>query len=116
MKLPRRLTLTDRADFAALRKDGRSASTRFLVLSCLPKPGLKEWRYALVTSKKAGKAHERDRIRRLLRAVLVEEGAHIPPEFHLVFIARWQAKEAGIQQLRKDVRYLLRKLKVSLPS
>lgn len=110
MKLPRKLTLTDRADFQEVRDQGQSASSKNLVLATLPKPGLDHFRYALITSKKAGKAHQRNRIRRLIRATLVELGDQIPPGYHLVFIARWRAKEATYAEIKKDIRYLTRKL------
>lgn len=110
MKLPRELTLTDRADFQAVREQGKSASSKHLVLATLPQPDLAHFRYALITSKKAGKAHERVHIRRLIRATLVEIGDQISPGHHLVFIARWRAKEAGYAEIKKDILYLTRKL------
>ncbi|MBK1832476.1 ribonuclease P protein component [Roseibacillus ishigakijimensis] len=111
MKLPRKLTLTDRADFQAVRTRGKSASSKHLVLATHPYPELDHWRYALITSKKAAaRAHERNHIRRLIRAVLVAEGHRIPPGHHLVFIARWRAKDASYEEIRRDILYLLKKL------
>ena len=112
MKLPRQFTLTDRADFQAVREEGKPTSSKHLVLAVLPKPGLKHFRYALITSKKAGKAHERNHIRRLIRATLVEIGTQIEPGHHLVFIARWRAKEASYREIKKDILFLTRKLEV----
>lgn len=110
MKLPRKLTLTDHTDFQAVREQGKSASSKHLVLAVLPKPELDHFRYALITSKKAGKAHERVHIRRLIRATLVEIGDQIQPGHHLVFIARWRAKEATFAEIKKEIRYLTKKL------
>ena len=110
MKLPRKLTLNDRADFQEVREQGKSASSKHLVLASLPKPELDHFRYALITSKKAGKAHERNHIRRLIRATLVEIGEQISPGHHLVFIARWRAKEATHADLKRDILYLTKKL------
>lgn len=115
MKLPRKLTLTDRADFEAVRKEGQSASSKHLVLAVLPHPDIDHFRYALITSKKAGKAHERNQIRRLIRASLVEIGSEISPGHHLVFIARWRAKNASFAEIQKDIRYLTKKLEVRMP-
>lgn len=112
MKLPRKLTLTDRADFQAVRENGRSSSSKHLVLAVLPQPNIDHFRFAIITSKKAGKAHERNRIRRLVRASLVELGEQIQPGHHLVFIARWRAKEASFAEIKKDIGYLTRKLAV----
>lgn len=110
MRLPRKLTLTERFDFQAVREDGKSHGGRFLVLACLSKPDQAHWRYALITSKKAGKAHERNHIRRLIRAVLIEEGARIAGGHDLVFIARWRAKEASYAEIKGEVCRLLKKL------
>lgn len=110
MKLPRQLTLNDRADFQAVREKGKSVGGRYLVLATLPQPGLDHFRYALITSKKAGKAHERNQIRRLIRAVLVENGSRILPGHHLVFIARWRAKEASYLEVEREVLSLAEKL------
>lgn len=110
MKLPRKLTLTDRADFQAVREQGQSSSSKHLVLATLAKPDLDHFRYALITSKKAGKAHERNQIRRFIRASLVEIGPQITPGHHLVFIARWRAKEATFREIKKDILYLTKKL------
>ena len=110
MKLPRRLTLNSRADFQAVREQGKSASGRFLVLAALPKAEQDHWCYALITTKKTGKAHERNHIRRLIRAALVKEGSMILPGHDLVFIARWKAKKASYAEIRKEVLFLTRKL------
>ena len=110
MKLPRSFTLTDRADFQAVREQGKSASSKHLVLATLKKPEIDHFRFALITSKKAGKAHERTHIRRLIRSSLVEIGNEIKPGHHLVFIARWRAKEASYAEIKKDIRYLIKKL------
>lgn len=116
MKLPRKLTLTDRTDFQEVREQGRSASSKNLVLATLPKPSIDHFRFALITSKKAGKAHERNRIRRLIRSTLVDIGDQISPGHHLIFIARWRAKEASYQEIKKDILHLTRKLKIQKKS
>lgn len=115
MKLPRKLTLTDRTDFQAVREQGQSASSKHLVLATRPQPELDHFRYAIITSKKAGKAHERVHIRRLIRAALVETGHQISPGHHLVFIARWRAKEASYADLKKDIYHLTKKLALRNP-
>lgn len=110
MKLPRRLTINHRADFQAVRESGSSASGRYLVLAALAKPEQDHWRYAIITTKKAGKAHERNHVRRLIRASLVEDGAALKTGYDLVFIARWRAKEATFAEIRREVATLTRKL------
>lgn len=110
MKLPRRLTINQRADFQAVRENGKSASGRYLVLAALPKAGQDHWRYAIITTKKAGKAHERNHVRRLIRASLVEDGSALRVGYDLVFIARWRAKEATFAEIQREVASLSRRL------
>ena len=112
MKLPRRLTINDRADFQAVRESGRSSSGKYLVLAARAQPTPGHWRYALITTKKVGKAHDRNRIRRLVRAVLVAEGEALCQGYDLVFIARWRAKEATYAQMQREVLNLAKKLKI----
>jgi RNase P protein component len=47
-----------------------------------------------------------------VRASLIELGEQIQPGNHLVFIARWRAKEASFTEIKKDIAYLTRKLAV----
>lgn len=110
MKLPRRLTINQRADFQAVRERGKSASGRYLVLAALPKAEQDHWRYAIITTKKAGKAHERNHVRRLIRAALVEDGASLQVGYDLVFIARWRAKEASFEEIRREIASVTRRL------
>jgi ribonuclease P protein component len=112
MKLPRQLTLNERADFQAVREQGKSEAGRYLVLAALAKPDQPNqtgWRYALITSKKSSKAHERNHIRRLIREALIAEGEKIEGAHDLVFIARWRAKEATFHELHREVRKLLKR-------
>lgn len=110
MRLPRDRTLKLRADFQAVREHGQSVSGRYFVLASLAKPGQARFRYGLITTKKVGAAHERNLIRRRLRAILILEGERISPEWDLVFIARWRAKEATMAQLHRDFFKLAEKL------
>ncbi|MEM9079826.1 MAG: ribonuclease P protein component [Verrucomicrobiota bacterium] len=116
MKLPRSRTLKSRADFQAVREKGQSASGKFLVLASLPKPGQPQFRFGLITTKKTGKAHERNHIRRLIREILVSEGPRFTPQADLVFIARWRAKDATLPQLKQDILKLAKKLNLTQPS
>jgi len=92
MRLPRKLSLTQRADFSRVKDHGDSRPGRYLVLSVLRSEALDHLRVGYITTKKVGKAHERNLIRRRLRAIVQ----------HIVTIARWRAKEASYEELKKD--------------
>lgn len=102
MRLPRKLSLTQRADFSRVKDHGDSRPGRYLVLSVLRSEALDHLRVGYITTKKVGKAHERNLIRRRLRAIVQEFGDQIDPQQHIVTIARWRAKEASYEELKKD--------------
>lgn len=103
MRIPRKSSMRDRADFLRVKTTGQAKAGRFLVLSTLADPNLESLRTGFITTKRCGKAHDRNRLRRRFRA-LVQTHAH---EFtdcqrFLVTIARPGAAEASFQELEAD--------------
>lgn len=103
--------LTRAFEFHAVRKSGKSYGGKFLVLGHLEQEegGV---RYGLITSKRVGKAHERNFIRRRMREILRADLGEIEGNHWLVLIARVGAKGASYQELREDWRKLARKAKI----
>ncbi len=66
-------------------------------------------RLGIVTSKRVGAAHERNRTRRRLREIMRELLPNISNPCHLVLVAKRQAATAQFAALRNEVRYLLTK-------
>lgn len=103
MRLPRKFSMTARADFARVKKTGQAKAGRFVILSTLEDPSLASLRTGFITTKRCGKAHDRNLLRRRFRALVQ---AHAPgfPEIRrfLVTIARPGAATATFAELEAD--------------
>lgn len=97
--------LTRDADFKRVRQDGRSWAHPLLVLRAAP--GFEATRFGMIVSKKVGKAHDRNRVRRRLREIC---RAYIPclrAGFDVVLIARPMAAAGEFGEVRAAVGELL---------
>jgi len=103
MRLPRKSSITRRADFSRVKTTGQAKAGRFVILSTLADPGLQALRVGLITTKRCGKAHERNLLRRRFRALIQ---AHAPRfaqgQRFLVTIARPGAAGATFTELEAD--------------
>lgn len=92
-----------RADFQKVRETGRSKAGRFLVLSTLEDSALPHFMVAFITTKKAGKAHDRNLLRRRFRSI-IQANWHrvVPPLRYLVIIARYNTITATYAELEQD--------------
>ena len=75
----RRGRLSRSADFERVYRQGRSQSSRFLVVYTFPRAGEAEPRLGLSVSRKLGGAVDRNRVKRLLREAFDAEAAAVPP-------------------------------------
>jgi ribonuclease P protein component len=92
-----------RSDFQKVRETGRSKVGRFLVLSTLEDSTLPPLMVAFITTKKIGKAHDRNLVRRRLRSIVQHDLARITdPLRYLVLIARYNAVSASFSELQQD--------------
>lgn len=110
MRLPRKFSMTQRAEFARVRELGKSRPGRFLVLSVLHTAELEHLKLGFITTKKVGKAHERNLLRRRFRSIVVKNGEKLRSDFYIVTIARWRAIEATQAELEKEWMKLANKL------
>ncbi len=90
-------------DFTVLYKKGICARGRFFNLIHLPN-GLGHSRMAAVTSKKVGKAVERNRIRRKARALYRRNREWLPYPMDMLIIAKKEFGEATWTELRERYR------------
>jgi ribonuclease P protein component len=95
--------MKNRADFARVKKTGQAKAGRFVILSTLADPALAGIRTGFITTKRSGKAHDRNLLRRRFRALVQ---AHAPgfPDLgrYLVTIARPGAAQATFAELEAD--------------
>ncbi len=104
MRLPRiKHSMNQRADFARVRKEGTAKPGKFIILSTLADDSLPGIKTGFITTKRCGKAHERNKLRRRLR-MLVQ--ANVPrftdPRRYLVVIARPGSAAATFTELEAD--------------
>ncbi len=95
--------MRDRADFLRVKTTGQAKAGRFVILSTLADPSLPSLRTGFITTRRCGKAHDRNRLRRRFRS-LVQTHAERFHDLHryLVTIARPGAAEASFEQLEED--------------
>ena len=96
--------------FQYVYRKGHSAACRDLVL--LLAPG-RELKVGFSVSKKVGNAVTRNKVRRRLRECFRPHLGDVKTGLY-VFVARPSAAQAAFEELRKDVRYLLRKQRAFL--
>lgn len=104
MRLPRKCSVSNHADFIRIRKTGLAKAGRFVIVSTLADPALSSLRTAFVTSKRAAKkAHDRNLIRRRLRSYLQTHApAFADPKRFIITIARAGAAHASHADLEAD--------------
>ena len=93
--------LSRSADFDAVYRRGRSASSRHLVVYAFardPGAGASEPRVGLTVSRKVGGAVERNRVKRLLREASARVTPHLAADVDLVIVARPGLAEALVEE------------------
>ena len=103
MRLPRKYSMTTRSEFARVKTTGQAKAGRFVILSTLADPTLEVLRTGFITTKRSGKANDRNLLRRRFRA-LVQSHAPGFSEIRrfLVTIARPGASQATFAELEAD--------------
>jgi ribonuclease P protein component len=93
--MQRRNRLTRSRDFEAVYREGRSTSTRFLVLYWFPRTDESEPRLGLAVPKGVGTATVRNRVKRRLRELWGDRLEKIAPGHDYVLVARPGLAEAA---------------------
>jgi ribonuclease P protein component len=112
--LPSEERLTHRRDFAAVYGRKRSWAHPLLVLYVRRHGGgsgeeTETRRFGFSVSKKVGKAHDRNRVKRRLRAVCRAHRGEWRRGFDAVFVARTAAGEASYGEIEAAVGDLMRR-------
>ena len=96
--MQRRHRLSRSRDFDAVYRQGRSVSTRYLVLYSFARPesgGESEPRLGLAVSRKVGGAVERNRLKRQLRDAFAAVADGLAPDHDYVLVVRPGLAAAG---------------------
>ncbi len=100
--------LTKRKEFAFVYRKGEQASCKYINLLTVPTK-LKTPRFGFSVSKKIGKAHQRNLVKRRLREIIRENMPKINAKFNYVFIAKPDICDLDYNQLKDIVINLLLK-------
>ena len=112
MALNRALRLRKNSDFQRVRQQGRSVTSRLLILAWTPNDKA-HVRVGFVISKRISKhAVTRNYIKRLLGEAIRPMLADLPVGLDVVFSARGQILGADLPTLRQDMSTLLRRARL----
>jgi ribonuclease P protein component len=109
MRLPRNRRITQRRDFARVRRQGNTWRGHFLLLGVLEDETLEDIKIGFITTRKLGNAVTRNRVRRRLRGVFQRLGDSLKAGAYLVVIPRKDAATASSQALEKEWKWLVRR-------
>lgn len=115
MALKRALRLRKSSDFQQVRQQGRSLTSRLLILTWKPNDG-NGLRIGFVVSKRVSKhAVKRNYIKRLLSEAVRPSLPALSGNLDIVFSARNQAINVDLSALSEDVATLLRRARLLSP-
>ncbi|MBP2623807.1 ribonuclease P protein component [Streptococcus oricebi] len=99
-------------DFNAIFKRGQNFANKKFVIYKLEKGEQRHFRVGLSVSKKLGNAVVRNRIKRLIRHVLLAHKASLEQELDFVVIARKGVESLDYQGLEKNLLHVLKVAKI----
>lgn len=101
-------SLKRRSDFNRLYRRGKNEVGAYIAIYSM-KNRLKSNRLGLTVSKSVGKAVIRSRTKRLLRECYRSFADKLPEGYDFIFVARSRAAGKSLEQLKKDLGYVLKK-------
>lgn len=102
MALPSELRLTRTRDFAAMREQGKSWTSRCLILAIRPRPESAHAHAGFTTTKRIGNAVTRNLVRRRLRMIVRNAFPRISATHDIVTIAKFPAVKASFAELESE--------------
>ncbi|MGI6226989.1 MAG: ribonuclease P protein component [Peptococcales bacterium] len=108
--LPKNFRLRKNADFRKIYSSkSKSIADPYLVLYIRKNHSQNNPRIGFSISKKLGKAHERNHLKRQLREIARKNLKSIKPGYDLIFIARQKISGKGYRDIEKSMEFLLKK-------
>jgi ribonuclease P protein component len=107
--MQKELRLKKNEEFQTVFKRGTSVANRQLVLYVYRNRRVERFRLGISVSKKLGHAVTRNRMKRLIKAIVQVEQAQIRNGYDLVLIVRQAALDMDFDQLRSSFLHVLRK-------
>jgi ribonuclease P protein component len=101
-KFPKASRLTRTAEFALVKKDGKSWTGKHLTLGILFRASEQAARLGIVTTRRIGHAVVRNRVRRRLREIFRLNQHRLNSGVWIVTVARVSAARATFHQLERD--------------
>ncbi|HET8842045.1 MAG TPA: ribonuclease P protein component [Ktedonobacteraceae bacterium] len=115
MALKRALRLRKSSEFQRVRQQGRSITSRLLILAWTPND-VAQLRIGFVVSKRVSKhAVGRNRLKRLLGEAMRSSLPELSPGYDIVLNARKEALAADLRALEQDIPALLRRARLLAP-
>lgn len=99
-------------DFQRVFKHGKSMANRQFIIYTLEQSEEPEFRIGLSVSKKIGNAVTRNRVKRLIRQVFLEEKERIIKGKDFVVIARKPAAEMNYHEVKSSLKHIFKKAKL----
>lgn len=96
-------------EFVRIYKKGRFYAGRYIVIYIL-KNNFGKNRLGITVNKKVGKSVRRNRMKRLIRESYRFYEDFIPAGLDIVFVARSVESEYGFAEIRKEMKFLLKKM------
>tara|TARA_B100000686_G_scaffold350912_1_gene448166 strand:- start:1673 stop:2086 length:414 start_codon:yes stop_codon:yes gene_type:complete len=101
--------LKKRIDFLNVRKTGSSIQGKFVIINFLNQNQILS-RIGLTVSKKLGNSVKRNYIKRILRAILINNPSQIPKNFDLEIIPKKILIKSNYDSIQQDILNLLKKI------
>lgn len=96
-------------DFKFIYRRGKNAAQKRVAATYLKSRNKDELLIGFSVSRKVAKAHERNRIKRLMRENVRLLIDNINPGYRIIFTARNAAKDSSYDKIGSDIRKLLKK-------
>jgi len=104
-------TLKKNYEFLRIYKKGRFFAGKYLVIYVWENQSEGN-RLGITVSNKIGKSIKRNRLKRLIRESYRLYEEFIPGGLDIIFVARKVEEEAGFAEIKKEMKFLLNKMKI----